>query len=469
MTKEDIKSFFEHDLSFELDKVSTLVTAIVSTSAFMITLVIPFLNKHLPSYIPLTIFLGIEVFIIGYWLIIRNIYPKGKEGKQNIIIAICTEDGKQKSRIANDLKQNIDNQLKKYNLHNQYNTLILNNSLSKDLKRRIEEYASSKQNKTQLNFDIKDVVPKRLKSNFFVYGSLIKRNQGNSTYLINIDALLLHAKPTEVTSKTLQHEFSELWQREVSFLESDEINGFRNNANQIFFAATYMLGLATLVNNRFEDGIKIWLQLEKYVKNEKHLEEYAGKIIHLKHLSLYMLSRLYHIQGYQEKAIRTRAEYLKILPNEYDHLISESVKHATVSKNYEMALSLSDKAGKLRPNDCTWKYNRLYLLIALNEESPALAQLDDILAKEFTNEGDIIQQVIGFNESQLKNNPYHIQTKFIVGCLIFKKLNKPVEAYEHLADFEAISSSEKRFPLLVLRSQEYLNEINSILGIEGEK
>lgn len=466
MDENWIKTFSQK--GFEFDRVATLLIALFVSTGAIIGILIPFINNYTRSpFVHWGIIILVESSILLYWYYNRSIFPKGKAGKQNLIIAITTEDSKQKIRITKDFASEIRKQLLTYGLDTYYNVITLNNSLSEKIQRKIQirnESIRSDLNKSE-GVDSFLKTARRLKAKFFVYGDLIRRNEGNSTYFMSIEALIMHAKTNDIDSKTLHEEFSDLWKREITFLEADELNGFRNNANHIFFTATYMLGLATLVDNRFEQGIQIWESLEKYIKNNIDLSEFTSKIIKLKYQSYLMLSRLFHFQGDYVRSIEMRERYHAIIPNDYDALMNEAIKQVTISDNSGLALELIEKARPLAGDDGTWKYNMLYLWIKSGDETTALMFLDDILTSNFKNEVDVINQVTSYNYYRLRDNADHIQTHFIVGVLIYKKLNNPTMAYEHLVSFAKLAEERKIFDTLKTRANQYVKEIHSIIGV----
>lgn len=461
-----IKTFTEKGFAF--DRASTLVLALCISSGSLMGVVIPFISKYSQNtYIHLGVFLIINLSILLYWYYHRSIFPKGNRDKQNMIIAITTEDSKQKTRITKDFANEIKKQLRNYRLDSTFNIIVLNNSLSEKIQKKLQLWNESKRANLEDSDDMRSFIraAKRLSAKFFVYGDLIKRNEGNSTYFMSIEALIMHAKTNDIASKTLQKEFADLWRREITFLEQDELNGFRSNANHIFFTAAYMLGLATLVNHKFEEGVRIWESLEDYIGKNNDLADFKPKILQLKYQSYFMLSRLYHFQGDYVKSTAMRERYLAIIPNEYGALMNESIKQVSISNNPELALELIEKAIPLAGKDGTWKYNKFYLLIKTNDENGALSILDDILSSSFPDELDVINQVTSYNTFCLEEDPSHIQSNFILGVLIFKKLNNGPMAYDHLRSFVNSSEEKKSFVSLRERAILYLTEIDEIIGV----
>lgn len=311
--------------------------------------------------------------------------------------------------------------------------------------------------------DIKfEKAKKRLNAKFFVYGDLIKRNTSNSTYCFSIEALILHSPITLAQSDVLRKEFNEHWKREVKFLEDDELNGFKNNAEYISFSATYMIGLATFIDNNFEHGITIWESLEKHTNSNKDLKAFQPRMTDLKAISYFLLSRKLYSEGHIEESMIYRKKYLKISPNEYDKRLVDAINLITKGHPRE-ALEHIEKAKDLSNGDGGWIYSKLYLHIYMKELEIALEVLDEILANDYKNEPDTVGQVLSYNESRLDRDKAHVQTEFIVGVLMFKKLGNPMEAYERIEKFIVLTKGDETWKPLYNRAKEYIGEIDEII------
>jgi tetratricopeptide (TPR) repeat protein len=252
-------------------------------------------------------------------------------------------------------------------------------------------------------------------------------------------------------------------------LEKEELTGFKANAEHIFFTTSYMLGLATLVDNNYKEGIKIWESLEAYLKDKSELSGYIDKVRQLKSTSYLLLSRLLYFQGQFDESLSYRNILLSIVPNEYDKYLTEAVRYVKLRNEPELALDFVKKAEKVAKKDGTWRYSKFYLLIKLNRCQEAVATLDEILKNSFSNEVDAINQVISFNNNCLNDDNNHFQSHFIIGVLAYKKLNLPIPAYEKLEIFANLCECNNVYKELCVRAKKYLSEIDKIIGIEQNK
>jgi hypothetical protein len=72
---------------------------------------------------------------------------------------------------------------------------------------------------------------------------------------------------------------------------------------------------------------------------------------------------------------------------------------------------------------------------------------------------------LSYNEVCIKEDISHIQSNFITGVFLYKKIQNPVLAYEKLEKFIKDSEEYNKYPILRERAKLLLNEIDEIIGI----
>jgi hypothetical protein len=455
---------------FSFHRIETLVFILISATLLLMKVVIPFLNEYTKNpIIHLIVFFLTYAVIVGYWYYNRSIFPKNKNSKEHIIIAIITENAKQKTRITNDFSNQIKKQLIELGLDSNYDITVLHNHQSRVLQNRINLYTQSLRANLPNSDDVLNFnkLTKRLNAKFIIYGDLIKRNPENSTFCLSLEAMILHRQTDIQSGKSIHNEFQKLWNKEITFFEKEELTGFKANAEQIFFTASYMLGLATFVDHNYLQGIKIWEGLETHIEKKPELNDYIDKIKTLKSAAYFIYSRYLYFNEEIENSMIYRKKYLELFPNEYDKYLTEAIQQINILNDAEIALDLVKKAEKVAPkNEGTWRYSKFYLLIRLSKLDEALQTLDNIFKNNYPNEIDTINQVISYNNSCLKNDPLHIQTYFIIGCMLYKKLNQPLPAHEKLEQFLEAVNGKSNYNPLIDRANEYLTEINNTIGVK---
>lgn len=461
------KILSERDFAFH--RVGTLVFFLVTSSLTVIGVIIPFTKNYFPQPFVHFFLLGtIELFIFIYWYFDRSIYPKNKGEKKNLVIAITTENSKQKTRIAHDFTNQIRKRLSDYNLDDKYDIVILHNHLSKETQKKIDLWIQSQKAGLPDSENVQkfNKMVKRLNATFFIYGNLIKRNSSNSTYCLSLEAMILHPPTNIIQGQVLQKEFQELWKREMTFLEEDELNGFKSNAEHVFFTTSYMIGLATFIDNNYKQGIEIWNGLEKYIKGKEELSQYVERISKLKSISYYLLSRLLYFNGSIDESTIYAQKYVALTPNEYYACLTEAIKQVKLRNDGELALQYVEKARKVSGLDGTWRYSKLYLLIKLNRHKDAIETLNEIIInKSYPTEVDTINQVIIYNLTCLKEDPLHYQSLFIIGSLTYKKLDSPIDSYDKLEKFIQLTNNNSSWTILNEKAKTYIAEINEVIGI----
>jgi tetratricopeptide (TPR) repeat protein len=445
-----------------------LIALIISITAGMIIVMnflIDYLNYPLLFFI---VWLMLILFLTFLWYLDRSVFPKGTKDKTNIVIAITTENESQKVRIKKDTANEIRKLLTSNNLDHQYDVIVLHNYLSQKLIRIIRLYSEARKMGLKKSPEINafDKMSNKLNARFFVYGDLIKRDSPNGKYYLSIEALIKHTPTNSNNSKILHNEFNQLWNNEIKILEDDELNGFRSNAENIFLTSSYMFGLATFVDNQFLQGIAIWERLEVYIKEKKGLGEQLSKIIKLKSAAYVLQSRLDYYNGNIERSLEFREKLLEITPNDYSSHLIQAIKQVKINNRPEIAMEYIERAKSLSKNDGTWKYSLLYLEIRLGKHRDALNTLSDIIISTFEHELEVVRQVIAYNSSCLAEDESHIQTHFIIGVLMFKKLDNITTAYAQLEEFVNVTINDEKWKLLNEKAKEYIDKINPILEIE---
>lgn len=459
----------EREFSFQT--IGALVFFLVGAPVTIISLIIPNIKDYFPQgWVHLFIILLVEIIIITYWYWNRAVFPSCNKNKGNIVVAIVTENAKQKTRITHDFKNEIEKQLIKHNLADKYTVTILHNHLSRITQNKISLYIQSLNGGIRDSEDVIEFkkLKERLNAKFIIYGDLITRNASNSTYCLSLEAIMCHPTTTLEGAHQLNSEFKDLWKKEITFLEENELTGFKENAKYIFFTASYMLGLATFIDNNFTHGIEIWCSLERFIEDKTELSKYKEKIKHLKATSFILQSRLLYFNGNIKESVVFRERYLSIIPNEYDKYLNEAINQVKLRNDPEMALEFIYRAKNIAPvGNGVWRYSEFYLLIKLGRFKDALDVLDRILQIGFNDEWDVVNQVVSYNQTCLNDDKKHVQSYFIIGALIYKKLNMPIPAYEKLEEFVARTAGEDFWLPLTERAKVYITEINKIIGVKN--
>ena len=454
---------------FAFHRVSALVILLIGSSIGMMAVVIPFIENYIEkSWVHLVLLGFIEVSIVMCWYYYRTVFPKGEKNKQNIILSITTENERQKARVKKDLAQAIETRLKHFGLNKHYSILVLHNHLSEEAKKILEEYTYLKAQQEDVRFaKLKlDKLSKRLKGVFYIYGDLVLRNSPNSKYCLRIGGLMLHKKTSDEGNKVITEDFKALWKSHITFLEDEELTGFEENADHLFFTATYMLGLATFTDNNFEQGIRIWDKLIQYINRYSQFSGYERRVVQLKSTAHRLYGALLYNLGEIEKAIEQRDIYLDITPDKLGTYLNESIRAIRIEGDPEAALRFVEEARKVSGKDGTWRYNKFYVLLYTENFIEALTVLDEILNYSYEYEDDVVRQVISYNEVSIREGRAPWLSYFILGVIEFKKRNNPPISLEYFEKFkEQIEDNSDQKAPIMKRVEIYIEEIEGIIGL----
>lgn len=445
-----------------------MITVMITMIGVIIPFVITFIPKDFQALSKIGLLLIVESILIGHWYYYRLVFPKGKKDIQYIVVAIVTENQKQKERISQDFVNSLNKQLREYQLNRTYDVIVLHNAHSINL-RRIIDNAFLRTNHEKSNIIEINKFNKandRMNAKFIVFGNLISRDSPNNRYILNIEALIRHREAPQHKKNQMHNDFKEIWQNEISFLEENESTEFKSTSQQIFFAASYMLGLATIIDFNHSKGIEIGNKLLEYIdKNDKY-KEFKPKVLKLLTLSYFLFSRVLYSFGDFEQSTYYRRKYHELVTDDYDSYLNEAIFQVNRRNDPQAALELVERAQKVSKGNGTWKYSKLYLLIRLNRHNDALKILDDIIASSYELEIDAISQVINYNLYCLKEDPCHIQSLFIIGVLLYKKLNNAPVSYDKIEEFIRKTDNNDQWKILNYRAKVYLKEINKIMEIK---
>lgn len=409
---------------FHYHRINSLILIVLGAFTFSLTILLPWIRQYHKSFLLEfgIVFIVLSFFIL-HWQWYRSNFPKGRGQKPLIVLAIATENLKQKTRIQKDLKEQIDKRIDEFQLSNLITTKVIHNHLSEsiyDKIRKARDYGLLSSNNPIWN-RIGQIMDK-MNAQVLIYGDLKERDSPNSAYYLNIDSIISHDPIKLPVSQVIANIMKEVWRKEIKVLINDEFDGFKTTGDHISFAASFMTALSAFANMQFEKSISILDQLSSTNSN-LDLSSYTDTIIRLKATCYQLGAVLAHHQGDHDKSNRFQKERDKLIPNPYNKFLSE----ATVQEkkgNSQLAMSLIDKSVSYSNGDGTWRYSKLYLNIRLKRFKEAISVLNAIEERSFPGERTAIETVISYNRNALQEDEGHIQTHFIIGFLLLKKQKK---------------------------------------------
>ncbi len=449
-------------------RISTLIFLMLIIIGALIEILIPYINGFIPENLHLIVdnsilFICVAAFSF-HWYKHRTSFPKAKSLKSTIVVAIVSENESQKERLSKDFVNNLKANLNTYKLEDTYDILVLHDALSLKLRNIIAKaFGNPQDHKKKLIFE---ELSSKMNARFFVYGDFVTRNSPNNTHLLNLEGLIRHRKPPVRLKQELHASFNEIWEREVSFLEEEEINGFKVTSEQVFFASIFMLGLALFNDQNFIKSIEVNEKTLNFIDKNAKYEKYKDKVLNVLASGYFLHSQILYFLGDFEGFYANRRKFIDLIPNEYEALLSEAIYQVNRRNDPETALEIIEKASKISNGIDIWRYSKFYLLIGLMRLEEALITLEEISNYTYQGEFENVAQVIRYNNICYDEDPNHIQSFFIIGSLALKKVENLPIAHEKLSQFIDLANNNPDWEILTNKAIQFIQEIEEVLEIK---
>ncbi len=447
------------------------ITSPISLLSGLILIFLVFIlpiNSFLTEYISnesirIFIYCFIEIIWVLFWLRYKFHYPKNDNENIGFVIAIETENDKQRIRVRDDFINNLDELINNNELSQLITLIQFNQHQSKRLK-EIISFGLSKENKKWQK------IKKKIKSHFYIYGSIKERFDKENKYFIDLDALVVHTELDENTKRLVKDGFDNVWFSKISFHEKIEFKGFQLTADLVFLAANYVTGIAALVSRDPQNAFNLHKNLNKELAKFKPLPPNLQKMkrdlnILLAEECFLLALKFYNIEQDYSSVASFLNKSFKYIPTHYGSFILKSVYEFEVKKNPLESLKSVEKAKQYSQGDGTWMYNKAFLLMYLDRFDEALKLYDKIGETTFPNEKHPLTLVIEFNKKIILDDSTNLKSLFILGFLMYKKENNCPMSYEYFLRFIEIPNKSSKYSLLISRVETYLNEIKEVMEI----
>jgi len=441
-----------------------------------------FFEKGIPDFvIRLYIYLGLYFLWAVIWMFLRNYFTRNKKNKIGIVIAIKTENNRQKLLIKNDFAEGVKQLLKEHNLWSLFNTIVLQDykankafGILKEYSEikdeyiksdKYKEFPSTKENKLYEKFN------KKIHGHFYVWGTIKLRQDVQPTYFIRLDALVVH-RPIHIKASTkISRDFISVFPKMISFREKFEVRGFETASQHISVAIRYMTGIAAFVSGdvfvayRLHKGLQNEIDKKKYPPS--NVEEILNRLKDFLHLELVLLAKYYYEKEKNlNKFKEMLAEAEKLNDKDYRVLVLNSLKAFVIDRDPIKSLQYLRKASRVHKGEYTWLYNKAFIYMYLEKYKLGDSDYKRLRRISFPDEKSVVEQCINFNEELLKNEPDKKQSYYILGYLYYiKKKNLPM-ALDMFEKFIKETKNEEKYEYLFVRAKAYLDEIKTGMGIK---
>lgn len=346
-------------------------------------------------------------------IVIRLFTPRNEKNKIGILVAIKTENEKEKRRLQNDLISDLRKYLDVSYIPPIFNVVELPEYHSK----RVKDHHRS----------VKYL--KRTRCHFIVYGKIFERKIDNKLhYILKLEGAVLHRKTSQTISNTLAKEFTELLPRRWRFPESDELLGFEMTKDWLGIVAKYIIGIASHISGHFKLAHKIFTQLRQEITNAglkkiPAVHEIARRLpLRLVETSDAISKQLYFMftRTRDLKYIEGMKLYLdmirKFSPNDYNARNLRAIYFFLINRDVNRAIK-ELKGISIRP-DATWRYNLGFLYAYQGRLKKSKKQYD--LAFQGFVPPNIINETEVFMSDIISTEPEKFQLYFARGYINFR-------------------------------------------------
>lgn len=414
------------------------------------------------------------------WHYFRKKLPRNKKGKIGLVLSIQSENDKQKIRIKNDFFEKLKELLKENNILESFDILFLNEyqteRVNKILMQHSELLNRCRKNDYELSVEDKKIkenwqnIARKIRGNFWVWGNIKERLQGENKYFFNLEARVLHSPLPSNVNNPLKRAFDESWIKKISIDEKAESIGFEFTAELVFIGLNYVTGIAAYISNDPITAYKLHESLlnelnKKFPTLPPNLNKIQKNIIKFLADECVLIAHNYLLQADKTNSKLFIDKIFQYSKDNYDGYLLKSVYLFSLENDPLKSIETCDIAMKFSGNNGTWRYNKAFLLLYLNRYPEALKLYSEIENINYKDEEMTLTQVIYFNENRIKSVPYDFRSNFVLGFVYLRKKNNPAHALEYFESIEREYSNIHDLKDLIKRVKGYLIEIRRSIKI----
>lgn len=438
----------------ELPRIKTLTYGYILIVGFAISinnLVIDFANfiglRLRPVLYP-------ALFIIWtlYWIFYKYYLPRNKKDKVGIVIAIYSENERERQQLKLDFIAKLKKDLKQEGLSKDCHIIFLKNHFSN----QIFEADDQRSKVETLN--------KKIKAHFYVFGDIKKRPDGDDgeKFFLYFQGFVTHKPIPRSLSRAITLEFSKALPQEINFFEKRGFKGFETSATLVHLAAKYIIGIAALVSNdpqfalRLHTGLKD--QFNAYRPLPPNLQDIRNRIPILISDEKLWISR-WHFENNRLNESR-KLLYEAIIENSknYGAWLFKAIFDFLIDENVAESVSSIKKAERCANDTYEWRYSKAFLFFWKGDYISALNICGKIRKQNYRDEELTLAQVRRFNLDILnRSSSLRPQLYFWMGYLSYFKEGNLPNALDDFEKFEKFSTPEMF--VLKQKSTIYLQQI----------
>lgn len=395
---------------------------------------------------------------VGYWALNKFRLPRNKKDKVGIVIAIYSENEKERQKLKADFISKLKKNLQQEGILNFSNVIFLKNHFSNQIKE-----ADNPRSKLES-------INKKIKAHFYVWGDVKKRSDGDDgeKYFINFQGYVIHKPISHSLSQTISIDFSKVLPREVNFLEKRSFKGFEASATIVHLAAKYIIGIAAFVSHdpqlalRLHSGLKD--QFNAFRPLPPRLQDIRNRIPLLISDEKLWIARWHFENNKTSEAKQFLQEAISENDNNYGAWLFKAMVDFLIDKNVDEAMESVNRAERYAKNTFEWRYSKAFLYFWKEDYQSALRLCQKIKSQSYLAESITLEEVRKFNLNLLADTNSKVQLYFWIGFLSYFKRSNLGDALQDFENFEKLASGNMN--LLKQKSGAYLREIKQKMEIK---
>lgn len=416
-----------------------------------------FTKLPLGAYVWLAV---VDLLIIGAWVYTHRL-PAGKKGLVALAVAISTEDDRQQRRIKADFIDTLRKLVDEGTLRYRFQVV------------EVPDFVTAQITCTEdaLRYAC------RASWHFMLFGrARLRMLGGKEHHVLNLEGLVRHRPLTDVVSRQLATEFSELMPRDIKIEAENDLLAFEFTAEYVAIVAQYVIGIAAFLSGDLDYAQSLFERV-RLTLTARH-----ANIIPLQKIKQRLPTRLAEVFGAQaslchkrwredrnrqhyEDARRVLDRLAEVDPDNYSGHLLRALSHFVVDRDVDAAIREIRKCKELDVRDATWRLSYAFLLAYRGELQQARKQYQ--IAFRCRVQPKVLVEVEEFILWVLEEEPDTVQLHYCLGLVNYAGKDDPARALEEFAAFRS-NTSEKNKALRQARrdANAYVQELRQRLGTE---
>ena len=438
----------------------------------ILILIITLLKLSIAGWYWIAAVIVVDILWFMFWLWTRNKYPKVSDNKVGIVLAIETEKDLERNKVYRDFVIHFSKLINDAGFSDIFEIVDLNEYQSSVTSKLLSE---NSQSLIQFRKDgvFKDLTKrnkweshqKKIGGHLYIWGKIRRRMDKESKYIFDIDGLVVH-KPLKVGAhKIITKDFIESWFKRIAFSDVFELTGFEISAELVFVISKYIIGLASLISGdpvlalKLHSGLRTEFEVinKKYNPVPPNLLKIRSKLDALIAEENILIANWYLRNNQIQLADKYLTDSFSVKQDNYGAYIFSALRKF---QNNDIGGCLDDvmKAKKIAVNNQVWRYDYAFLLMWKGNYERGLNQYKKIAENTYPGEDVTVSEICVFQQGLLKNKKW-IPALFILGFIMYKKLDNLPQSLQYFEKFIEESQKISEFVSLIRVTQSYLSDI----------